>query len=340
MQTFQLSTQVCHGKGALEALGTLSGRRFFLVTDPFFEQNGMAQQAAKLCRGEVEIFSGVRPDPTLATVAEGIASMETFGADTLIALGGGSAIDCAKGMISAGKDRPFFVAIPTTSGTGSEVTSFAVLTHEGVKHPLVDPTLRPNMAILDPVLLKKLPPALIADGGMDVIAHCVETVVAKNASAFSKSLAVTAFHTAMKDLLPSFEGDQKVRGDIHLAATLAGVAFDHGGLGLCHSLSHALGGKFHIPHGRLNGILLPHVMSYNREVCSYNMLGENPIFAVSRLARRLRLPRTLADAGVKASFVLEAMDELCEVALTDPCTATNPRTPTALDCRGILRACL
>ncbi len=340
MQTFQLKTKLCFGDDALQVLGTLKGNRFFIVTDPFFAKNGTAQQVAALCKGETEIFDRVQPDPPLSVVAEGFALMQAFGADTLIALGGGSAIDCAKGMVSIGENRPFFVAIPTTSGTGSEVTAFSILTHGGVKHPLVEPSIRPDMAILDDSLLEHLPPSLIADGGMDAIAHCVEAVVAKNASPFTQSLGITAFHTAMKLLIPSFEGEKKARRDLHLAATMAGIAFDHAGLGLCHALSHALGGKFHLPHGRLNAILLPHVMAYNREVCSYSLLGDNPVFGVSRLARRLHLPRTLNDAGVKAGEVLEAMDSLCEAALADPCCATNPRTPTLTDCKGILRACL
>ena len=340
MQTFQLKTQLCFGDNGLKTLETLPGNRFFIVTDPFFAQNGTAQRIASLCRGETEIFHRIQPDPPLATVAEGIARMQAFRADTLIALGGGSAIDCAKGMVSIGENRPFFVAVPTTSGTGSEVTAFSILTHNGVKHPLVEPAIRPDMAILDDSLLEALPPDLIADGGMDVIAHCVEAVVAKNASPFTQSLAVTAFQSAMKLLIPSFQGEKKVRGEIHLAATMAGIAFDHAGLGLCHALSHALGGRFHVPHGRLNGILLPHVMAYNREVCSYGILGSNPAFGISRLARRLHLPRTLSDAGVKAGEVLEAMDSLCETALADPCCLTNPRAPTMTDCKGILRACL
>lgn len=340
MDVFQLKTQVCFGDEALDVLGTLSGKRFFIVTDPFFAKDGTAQKIGSRCRGETEIFDGVQPDPPLSVVAEGLARMERFGADTLIALGGGSAIDCAKGMVSIGEKRPFFVAIPTTSGTGSEVTAFAILTHNGVKHPLVEPAIRPDMAILDDSLLGDLPPSLIADSGMDVIAHCVEAVVAKNASPVTRSLGVTAFHTAMKLLIPSYEGDRKVRRELHLAATMAGIAFDHAGLGLCHALSHALGGRFHLPHGRLNAILLPHVMAFNREKISYGILGENPIFGVSRLARRLRMPRTLTDGGIKAGDLLDAIDGICETALADPCCLTNPRIPTVTDCKSILRACL
>lgn len=340
MDWFQVKTRLYFGENALSALGELEGKRFFLVTDPFFKDNGTAGRIAALCRGEVEIFSRVQPDPPLSLVAEGLAQLQAFGGDTLIALGGGSAIDCAKGMVSVGKNRPFFVAIPTTSGTGSEVTAFSILTHEGRKHPLVDPGLRPDMAILDDRLLKKLPPSLIADAGMDVLSHCVEAVGGKNASPFTQALAVSAYNTVMSLLTASFEGDSSVRGQIHCAATMAGIAFDHGGLGICHGLSHALGGQFHIPHGKLNAILLPQVMAFNKEYAPYSLLGNNPAFSITRLRRRLRMPQSLTAAGIPRGELLSRMDALCQAALSDPCTATNPRPLTMEDCRGLLRACL
>ncbi len=340
MDHFQVSGSIFFGKDALYALKKLKGRRILVVTDPFFHKNGVAQRIAALCEGEASVFSNVVPDPPLRVVAEGLTQMNAFGADTLIALGGGSAIDCAKGMVSMGKERPYFVAIPTTSGTGSEVTAFAILTHEGVKHPLVDPTLRPDMAILDESLLDELPPSLIADGGMDVIAHCVEALGGKNRSPFSEALAVSAFERVMRLLPRSYEGDTAVRGELHCAATMAGIAFDHGGLGICHGLSHALGGRFHIPHGKLNAILLPQVMTFNKGYAPYSLLGGNPVFAVTRLRRRLRMPESLTGAGIPREALHRHMDELCEAALADPCTATNPRPLTMEDCRGILRACI
>ncbi len=340
MEQFQLKTRVCFGQDALQVLEEVAGKRVFLVTDPYFAENGTADRVARLCKGPVEIFSRVIPDPPLELVAEGLAEMRAFGAEILIALGGGSAIDCAKGMVSPGKDRPYFIAIPTTSGTGSEVTAFSILTHEGVKHPLVDPGLRPDVAILDDSFLEKLPPSLIADGGMDVISHCVEAVGGRNGSPFTQALAVSAFERVMRLLPASFEGDRSVRGEIHCAATMAGIAFDHGGLGICHGLSHALGGRFHLPHGKLNAILLPHVMTFNKNYAPYHLLGSNPIFAVSRLSRRLCMPQTLREAGIQRQAVLSQMDELCEAAMADPCTLTNPRPLTMEDCRGILRACI
>ena len=340
MQKFQVRTEICFGEGALLALEKISGKRVFIVTDPYFMENGIADRVASLCKGAVEIFSRVVPDPPISVVAEGLARIQCFGADTLIALGGGSAIDCAKGMVALGKERPYFIAIPTTSGTGSEVTSFAILTHEGAKHPLVDPDLRPDMAILDDSFTECLPPSLIADAGMDVIAHCVEAIGGKNSTVFTNALAVSAYDSVMKLLPASFDGDKTVRGTIHYAATMAGIAFDRSGLGLCHGLSHALGGMFHIPHGKLNGILLPKVMAYNRSHAPYDLLGSNPIFDVTRLRKRLRLPQTLQDAGIKAQDILSHADTLCEAALSDPCTGTNPRPVTPDACRTILRACI
>lgn len=180
---FVLTTRLCCGENALSALKTLGAERVLLVTDRFFVEDGTAQRICSLCGGAMcEIFDKVQPDPPLSLIAEGVQRLNALQPDTLLALGGGSAIDCAKGMLAMGQTNARFVAIPTTSGTGSEVTSFAILTHEGVKHPLVDARLRPTLAILDPSLLEKLPAGLIADAGMDVLAHCLEAAVAKNAT--------------------------------------------------------------------------------------------------------------------------------------------------------------
>ena len=169
---FVLATRLCCGENALAALETLGAARVLLVTDRFFVENGTAERLCRRCCGaQCEIFDKVQPDPPLTLVAEGARQLETFAPDVLLALGGGSAIDCAKGMLAMAQKKPRFVAVPTSSGTGSEVTSFAILTHEGIKHPLVDEALRPELAILDAALLDELPPGLIADAGMDVLAH-------------------------------------------------------------------------------------------------------------------------------------------------------------------------
>ncbi len=340
MNEFHCTTRLVCGSDALQVLRSLQAERVVLVTDPFFAKNGTADRIAALCAGEVQIFSKVLPDPSLTLVAEGVEQMQRFSPDLLLALGGGSAMDCAKGMLSLSGSRAQFAAIPTTSGTGSEVTSFAILTHDGTKHPLVDPALRPHFAILDDSLLEKLPPALVAEAGMDVLSHCVEALAAKKATPFSNALAVTAFRTAVELLPRSYGGDSSVRSAIHCAATMAGMAFDNAGLGACHALSHALGGAFHLPHGRLNGILLPHVIAWNRDFAPYSLLCNNLPFTLRRLRQRLQLPSTLTEAGLKRESVLSQIDALAEAAVADPCTQSNPRPTAHQDYVNLLRACL
>lgn len=349
MESFVCSTRLCFGENALQALQTLGAKRAFLVTDPFFAKNGTAQHILSLLPdAETEVFDRVGGEPTLAMVAQGVDRLQKFRPDTLLALGGGSAIDCAKGILSLAQSEARLVAIPTTSGTGSEVTSFSILTHEGVKHPLIDEALRPQLAILDDSLLRALPKGLIADAGMDVLTHCLEAIASKNATAFTTVLASAAFRTTLEQLPASYAGDISVRGRIHEAASMAGVAFDNAGLGVCHALSHALGGAFHLPHGRLNAILLPPVLRFNAPAAPYTVLaaycglsGTNGlIFAVQRLRRRLELPETLTAAGLERSEVLAKADALCAAALADPCLAANPRPVTADDLHRLLEAAL
>ena len=350
MQTFSIGTTIYTGADALQALRTICGGRVLIVTDRFFSENGKAQELASLCGGECRIFDRVQPDPPLSLIAEGIGVLNEFRPDSIVALGGGSPIDCAKGILSLGASDARLIAIPTTSGTGSEGTSFSILTHEGVKHPLIDEKLRPAAAILDPSLLDALPPKLIADSGMDVISHCLEAIAAKNASPFSDALAMCAFDTARKLLPKSFVGDTSVRQTLHNAATMAGLAFDNAGLGACHALSHAIGGKFHLAHGRINGILLPHVIQFNAEACPepYRHLaafcGLSGIRALSAAIVRLRsavqLPESLTQAGLQSAEILAAAEELCQAAQADPCSQGNPRPMTAADYLALLRQCL
>ena len=350
MQNFTLGTRLCFGDHALDALQTLDASRVLLVTDAFFAQNGLAAEIAARCNAETRIFSEVQPDPPLSLVAKGVAVMQEFQPDVLLALGGGSPIDCAKGMLSMSGSTARLVAIPTTSGTGSEVTSFAILTHERTKHPLVDAHLRPKLAILDPSLLQELPPKLIADAGMDVAAHCLEAIAAKSASPFSDALATAAFQTVLRELPKSYHGEKEVRGAMHCAATMAGIAFDNAGLGACHALSHAIGGTFHTAHGRLNGILLPHVVHFNavtspqpyaRLAAQCGLSGVQGLcFAIQRLRRQLSLPATLTQAGLERSAVLSELDALAEAAYHDPCTQGNPRPVTKEDYVNLIRGAL
>ena len=353
MEVFHCNTQVFSGQGSLDKLRELGIRRLLVVTDPFFLKNGVARQVAERSGAEDwELFSEIRPDPSVELAARGTAAVRRFQPDTVVALGGGSALDCAKAMVYFSGEELRLVAVPTTSGSGSEVTDFAILTYGGVKHPLVDPKLRPAVAILDGDLLGELPPGLIADTGFDVIAHGLEAYVARNAGGITDALARDAVRTVLEALSASFAGDRTVRQRIHLASCMAGMAFTQAGLGLCHAMSHGLGGAFHVPHGRLNAILLPWVVEYNSTGAGakYAELARgvglpgaadtvalrNLKNALTRLRKQLGLPATLAQAGVQPQLVRERGTELAEVILADPCCATNPVAVDRAAVLGIL----
>ena len=341
MERFDCDVTVISGPGAVADLGELGIRRLLLVTDPYFAKNGTAARIAAAARAEaVEIFDQVQPDPSVSLAAEGTAKVRAFRPDTIVALGGGSAMDCAKAMLYFSGMDATLVAIPTTSGSGSEVTDFAILTHEKVKHPLIDRRIRPKYAILDGDLLRQLPQGLIADAGFDVLSHTIEAFTAKNAGAISDALAKEAFCSAFAALPASFAGDVTVRQRVHTAATMAGMAFTQAGLGLCHAMSHSLGGVFHIPHGRLNAILLPAVIGCNAHIAgqkyailsraaglggsSDTMAVRNLKNALVRLRRDLKLPDTLARAGVDPRQVWQQSESIVDAALKDPCCETNP----------------
>ena len=341
MEEFSCKTRIVSGKDALTALERLESRRLLLVADPYFADSGKAQQLADRVKAEkTEIFSKVQPDPAVETVAEGAAVLRDFAPDTVIALGGGSTMDQAKAMVHFSGQKVYFIAIPTTSGSGSEVTDFAVLTHNGVKYPLVDSSLRPDLAILDECLLQQLPRGLIADTGFDVLCHALEGYVATGAGTFTDALAREAFCLAYAKLPASFAGQKQVRISVHEAATMAGLAFTQAGLGLCHAMAHSLGGIFHLPHGRLNAILLPAVVGCNSLVCAgkYAVLARaagiggaadsvavrNLKNALIRLRRELGMPQTLKEAGIDPRKVWHYAPSLVEATLADPCCKTNP----------------
>ena len=341
MDEFECRTKIISGPGAVESLKGFHAKRLFLVTDPFFYKNGTADRVAQAAGAErTEIFHDVKPDPTVELAAEGTARLRAFEADLIVALGGGSAMDCAKAMAFFSKGDAKLIAIPTTSGSGSEVTDFAILTHNKVKHPLVDKRLRPDAAILDSDLLVELPPSLVADSGFDVLTHAVEAYVATGAGVFTDALAREAFRGAYGALPASFAGHQEVRLRIHRAATMAGMAFTQAGLGLCHAMAHSLGGLFHVPHGRLNAILLPSIVTTNAHVAGKKYAdlaraagigGSADTIAVRnlrssliRLRRELKLPETLAQAGVDPRNVWSSTQEIVDATLADPCCKTNP----------------
>ena len=341
MERFGCSTQIVTGVGSLAYLKELQIRRLFLVADPYFVSSGAAQHLTALSGAqESQVFSKIVPDPGVELAAEGTAQLKAFAPDTVVALGGGSAIDCAKAMVYFSGTDARFVAVPTTSGSGSEVTDFAILTHKDVKHPLVDGRLRPAVAILDGELLNNLPKALIADTGFDLLSHALEAYGGKNGGAFSDALAREAFCVGYAHLPASFAGQKEVRMRLHTASTMAGLAFTHAGLGLCHAMAHVLGGAFHIPHGRLNAILLPEILELNAHACgekyarlarAAGLPGAADSVAVRnlkngliRLRRELELPGTLRQAGVEPLAVRRRSAELVKAVLEDPCCHTNP----------------
>ena len=286
------------------------------------------------------VYDKTVANPTSQNVEEARELYVEKGCGAIIAFGGGSAMDCAKAMVYFSGVPVTLVAIPTTSGSGSEVTDFAILTHNKVKHPLVDARLRPDGAILDSDLLKELPPALIADSGFDVLAHALEACVATDAGEMTDLLARESFSLAFANLPASYAGNREVRLKIHRASTLAGLAFTQAGLGLCHAMSHALGGIYHIPHGRLNAILLPSVISCNAHggLHKYAQMARAAGFCGSadtvalrnlkngliRLRRELNLPENLMKAGIPPRRVWSDTPAIVEATLSDPCCVTNP----------------
>ena len=338
MEQFDLKTKILTGQ-AEKLLPTLESQKMLLVADPYFAQKGQMYLAASGAK-QTLLFSEITPDPTVELAAAGTAKVKEFQPDTIVALGGGSTMDCAKAMAYFYGQKVQLVAIPTTSGSGSEVTDFAVLTHGNTKYPLVDPKVRPDVAILDESLLQQLPKGLIADSGFDVLAHALEAYVAKNAGTITDALAKEAFCTVLAHLPASFSGNKAVRGRIHQASCMAGIAFSQAGLGLCHALSHSLGGLFHVPHGRLNAIILPAVVGLNatsvtpkyaKIARSAGISGAADSVAVRnlkntliRLRRELGLPETLTQAGVPPRMLRGRVQDVVQTTLQDPCCKTNP----------------
>ena len=353
MERFSCKTKIFSGPGATACLKELGSRCLLMVTDPFFSKNGTAKRLAEQSGAEKwEIFDKVQPDPSVELAAEGTAVVRRLQPDTVVALGGGSAMDCAKAMAYFSGCKPRLVAIPTTSGSGSEVTDFAILTHGQAKHPVVDEKLRPDVAILDGKLLEQMPPKLVADAGFDVLCHALEAYVAKDASPITDALARDAFAACFGHLSASYAGKTAVRQRIHMAATMAGMAFTQAGLGLCHAMAHSLGGQFHVPHGRLNAILLPAVIALNTHAAgakyatiarAAGISGSAETVAVRslknaliRLRRELGMPATLAQAGIDPGRVWHASRQIVADTLADPCCKTNPMTVEDFMVRRVL----
>lgn len=371
MEQFVMNTKVYMGSSCLDKIKELPVERAYIICDPFMAQSGKVSMITDLLTekgSSFEVFSEVVPDPTIEVVSKAIGKMKCFGPDAVIALGGGSAIDTAKAASNIythmGNEKLYLIAVPTTSGTGSEVTNFSVISdpEAQAKYPLRSDSMVPDAAFLDPRFTVSVPPHITADTGMDVLTHALEAYVSTNAGDFTDACAEKAVRLVWNYLARTVaEGsDMEARTHMHNASCLAGVAFNGASLGLCHSMAHALGARFHIPHGRSNAILLPHVISYNAgldeageyEACGRymeiaNMLGiaagtekatvHGLVRHIRNLMNKIKIPQQITDLNVDRDEYLQAVEEMAEKALHDNCTLTNPRVPTAKDIADIYR---
>lgn len=396
MQWFKVPNKIYFESGSIQYLTKMPDiTKAFIVTDKSMTDLGYVSKILYQLRKRSsyvhsEIFDDVEPDPSLDTINRGVEVMRNFKPDVIIALGGGSAIDAAKGMwlFYENPDADFknmslkfldirkrtykfpelgkkakFVAIPTTSGTGSEVTSFAVIsdTKQNKKYPLADYELTPDVAIIDPDFVMTVPKTSTAWTGMDVLTHALEAYVSILASDFTDALAIHAIDMVFKYLRSSYsEGanNPTAREKMHNASTIAGMAFTNAFLGVNHSMAHKLGGEFHIPHGCANAILLPHIIRYNGVECptkftswpkyEYYIVGDK-IFdlmkklgktpkdnndAVEMLAKDIEelnaylgIPATLKEFGIDEKDFLQQVEMLSDLAFSDQCTNANPRLP-------------
>lgn len=396
MQWFKVPSKIYFEPGSISYLSKMPNiSKAFIVADPSMTQLGYVNKVLYQLRKRpdyvhCEIFDQVEPDPSLDTIMKGVEAMNKYKPDVIIALGGGSAIDAAKGMWLFYEDpsadfknmslkfldirkraykfpalgkKAQFVAIPTTSGTGSEVTSFAVISdkRENKKYPLADYELTPDVAIVDPDFVMSVPKKSTAWTGMDVLTHAIEAYISVLASDYTDALAIHAIDMVFHYLKISYDegaANPIAREKMHNASTIAGMAFTNAFLGINHSLAHKLGGEYHIPHGLANAILLPHVIRYNGVACptkfnsfpkyeSYivgdkifelmKKLGKNPknnddaveILAkdVEELNRALDIPATLKEYGIDEQDFLAKVPLLADLAFGDQCTTANPRLP-------------
>ncbi len=378
---------------ALDELREMNKKKVFIVTDRVLHEMGYTNKIINVLENnhiDFKVFTEVEPDPTLATARKGAAEMLTYKPDVIIALGGGSPMDAAKIMWTLYEhpdvrfedlamrfmdirkriyafpklgEKAMFIAVPTTSGTGSEVTPFAVITDEktGIKYPLADYELTPDMAIIDTELMMNIPKGLTAASGFDAMVHAIEAYVSVLASEYTNGLALESIRLIFKYLpLCYTEGktNEKAREKMAHASTMAGMAFANAFLGVCHSMAHKLGAFHHVPHGTANALLINEVIRFNAEenpvkmaafpqykypnitfryarIADYLGLGgttdaektELLIKALDELKEQLELPKTIAEFGISEKNFLDTLDEMSYQAFDDQCTGANPRYP-------------
>lgn len=372
MMRFTLPRDIYYGKGSLEQLKTLTGKKAVLVLGGgSMKRFGFVDKVEAYLKEagiEVKLIENVEPDPSVETVMKGAAVMREFEPDWIIAMGGGSPIDAAKAMwvfyeypdttfeeiiqpfsFPTLRQKAKFLAIPSTSGTATEVTAFSVITdyEKGIKYPLADFNITPDVAIVDPELAETMPEKLTAHTGMDALTHAIEAYVSTMNSPFTDPLALKAISMVFEYLPDSYEKDMDAREQMHYAQCLAGMAFSNALLGIVHSMAHKTGAAFstgHIPHGCANAIYLPYVIKYNakdatalkryadiaRSVGLEGNTDEELMLAlcakIDAYNVKLNIPKTLKEFGIVEEEFKEKVEEIAKNAVGDACTGSNPRT--------------
>ena len=383
MARFTLPRDLYHGKGSLEALKTLKGKKAIVVVGGgSMKRFGFLDRTVAYLKEagmQVELFEGVEPDPSVETVLRGAEAMRKFQPDWIVSIGGGSPIDAAKAMwafyeypettfesltipfnFPTLRTKARFCAIPSTSGTATEVTAFSVITdyHKGVKYPLADFNITPDVAIVDPDLAETMPKKLTAHTGMDAMTHAIEAYVSTLHCDYTDPLALHAIKMVSEFLIDSYNGNMEARDRMHNAQCLAGMAFSNALLGIVHSMAHKTGAAYsggHIVHGCANAMYLPKVIAYNAknpeaakrygEIAAF--LGFEPTAAalikhIRAMNAKLDIPGGIKDYEggiIDEKEFLEKLPKVAELAVGDACTGSNPRSITPKEMEKLLKAC-
>lgn len=375
MSSFIVPRKTFHGLGSLENLKEIEGQKAVIVTGGgSMKRFGFLDKTIKLLEEagiSSVVFEGVEADPSVETVIKGLDLFNRENPDLIIGLGGCSAIDAAKAMwvfyehpeatfeeitkpftIKPLRNKARFVAIPSTSGTGTEATCVAVITDtsKGIKYPIVSYEICPDIAIVDGELARSMPANVTADTGMDALSHDVEAVVAALATSYTDALAIDSTRSIFENLPRAFEdgNDMEARQAMHDASCLAGMAFSNAILGIVHSIAHQVGGMFGIPHGRANAILMPNVVRFNsRSTDKYRLLAqalgketaEDFAQDIASLRERVGIEESFRAYGIDPKIWEEKLDTMVQNALDDPCTGTNPRQPTFEEMKRVFQYC-
>lgn len=354
MKILKNGTEIVFGKNALHRLKKFENKKILIMTDSFISSSALMNELLKNIdsSNKVIVYDKVIPDPNLELTGKALGIYIREEIDILIGFGGGSSIDAAKGVIYFAdeivKKDIYFVAVPTTSGTGSEVTSVAVIkdTQTQVKHLLQSESMLPNLAILDLYLVKELPDKIIANTGIDVFTHAMEAYVGKNRSSYSDALAEKAGELVVKYLYRSYSNikDLEAKEEMHLASMMAGMAFESAGLGINHAIAHQLGALFYIPHGLCNGILLTSVIDFNskdiklknryanyaRKIGITNAKDDEDALKnlkqfIKSLQVIMNMPKNLRECNISRDNLNGVIDKITKNALEDNCMSTAPR---------------